>query len=104
MRNTKRDSGKCKTIIQIDGVNVFTSDVYKWDPEPVSLDRTFEQAVRGIGIGTGDSWYVREGRAPEGSIRNLTVIAYKGTREYFNYDGQLDLAKEKIIGRVLAKN
>ena len=104
MRNTKRDSGKCKTIIQIDGVNVFTSDVYKWDPEPVSLDRTFEQSGRGIGIGTGDSWYVREGRAPEGSIRNLTVIAYKGTREYFNYDGQLDLAKEKIIGRVLAKN
>ena len=29
-KNIKEDSGKCKTIIYIDGVIVFTSDAYTW--------------------------------------------------------------------------
>ena len=31
IKNTKEESGKCKTIIQIDGEQVFISPAYEWE-------------------------------------------------------------------------
>ena len=68
IKNMKEDEGKCKTVIQIDGAIVFTSDVYTWK-QPVDSDYVTETEFE---VSTG-YW----NREPEGAIRNISIKAYQ---------------------------
>ena len=67
IKNSKEDEGKCKTIIQIDGAIVFTSNVYTWEhPHSDSVMETeFEVATAYPNCND-----------LKGAIRNISIKAY----------------------------
>ena len=62
IKNTKEDEGKCKTIIQIDGAIVFTSDVYTWKHPEMEFE-----------VRTGSDYNL----GLKGAIRNISIKAYQ---------------------------
>ena len=64
IKNAKDDSGRCKTIIVIDGDIIFTSPVYTWE-YPESACKEFE-------IETGD-----DNETVKGAIRNIEITTFE---------------------------
>ena len=64
VKNSKEDSGKCKTIIYIDGANVFTSDDYTWKHP--------DNSITEFNVWAGDGY--TNGKF---SIRNISITAYE---------------------------
>ena len=64
VKNTRQDTGICKTIIKIDDQNVFTSTAYEW-AHPDEDETEFE-------IHTGCTVYT-----PEGAIRNISITSFE---------------------------
>ena len=65
IKNTEEQSGKCKTVIQIDGSIIFTSGDYTREP-PNSRRKEFE-----VDVGTLSS------AKPKYAIRNISIKAYE---------------------------
>ena len=63
IKNTSQDTGKCKTIINIDNQNVFTSAVYEWE-HPNENELEFD-------VRTG-SFFQKD---LKGAIRNITITS-----------------------------
>ena len=66
VKNTKEESGKCRTIILIDGDQVYTSDAYEWK-HPDSSQTEFK-------VYAGHSWYNREVKA---LVKNIIITSYE---------------------------
>ena len=66
VKNTKEESRKCKTIIQIDGEQVFISDDYQWE----HLDNPWTE----FEVYAGCDYFNKGLKA---SIKNITIISYE---------------------------
>ena len=79
IKNTKEDERKCKTIIQIDGMIVFTSDVYTWEQPEISdsddsdTDGSDSVTETEFEVATGSNWNSNL----KGAIRNISIKAYE---------------------------
>ena len=67
MKNTKQESGKCKTTIQIDGEQIFISDAYEWK-HPNSGKTEFK-------VYAGSDYW--NDRGLKASIKNITITSYE---------------------------
>ena len=76
VKNTKKDSGKCKTIIEIDGAIVASSEAYTWDPYNYWENSSPTEQRSGFEIGTAD-WNQRIAGSARGSIRNISIKVYE---------------------------
>ena len=66
MKNTKEESGKCKTTIQIDGEQVFISGSYEW--KHPNSERTE------LVVNAGRSW---GNKGLKASIKNVKITSYE---------------------------
>ena len=66
VKNTKEESGKCKTTIQIDGEQVFISNNYEWK-HPNSNKTEF-------GVSAGSDY---NDRGLKASIKNVKITSYE---------------------------
>ena len=64
MENTKKESGKCQTIIQVDGETIFVSDDYTWTHPDIRRNK-FQ-----VNVGS-DNWRAK------GGIRNIQIRCYE---------------------------
>ena len=76
VKNTKEDSGKCKTIIEIDGAIVAISEAYTWDPCDFWKNSSQAEQRSGFEIGTAD-WNLRIAGSARNSIRNISIKVYE---------------------------
>ena len=65
VKNTRQDTGECKTIIKIDDQNIFSSPAYEW--EHPDEDRTE------FDVETGDLL----GFTPESAVRNISITSFE---------------------------
>ena len=70
MKNAKEESGKCKTIIQIDGEQVFVSDAYNWKFPNIN---TF--GVTEFGVAAGSSCY--NNKKLKAFIKNVKISSHE---------------------------
>ena len=68
IKNTIEESGKCKTVILIDGSIIFTSDAYTWK-HPVHPMNSRKECEVNVG-----PYY---GTKPKFAIRNISIKAYE---------------------------
>ena len=67
VKNIREDSEKCKTIIYIDGVIVFTSDAYTWQhPDNKKTELNVETTS-----------YTKLSSNAKCSIQNISITAYE---------------------------
>ena len=70
VKNTRQDTGKCKTIINIDDQNIFSSPAYEW--KHPNEDKTEFDIYTGSRVFNPDS-----GRDPEKAIRNISITSFE---------------------------
>ena len=64
VKNTRQDTGKCKTIIKIDDQNIFSSPAYEWE-HPDEDETEFDVFT---GHGRSDL---------KGAVRNITITSFE---------------------------
>ena len=64
IKNTRQDTRKCKTIINIDDQNIFTSPAYEWK-HPDEDETEFD-------INTGEAY-----GDLKGAVRNITITSFE---------------------------
>ena len=64
VKNTRQDTGKCKTIIKIDDQDVFTSPAYEWEhPDEDKTEFDIYTGDRRIDL--------------KGAVRNITITCFE---------------------------
>ena len=69
VKNTRQDTGLCKTIVQIDNETVFTSPAYEWKHPAVNKTE--------FRVSTSNLRNDFEDEPPEGAIRSIAITSFE---------------------------